>query len=207
MLNQHPGGLSLTKRLMNYCSFKPENKILDLGCGTGTTVKYLESYGVQATGIDIAENRLQQGQKKSPHLQLVYGDGHSLPFAESYFDGVIAECSLSLMHDQAVVAREINRVLKPGGKLAITDIYLPESQYTVGYYNKGYLIELLREQGFQVLLWEDCSHFLKEFVACYIMEYGSVSGLCSCMASFAGKKGYFLLIVEKYQEGMNYIGK
>jgi len=45
-----------------------------------------------------------------------------LPFADRELDGVLAECSLSLVRDQAAALDEIRRVLKPDGKLAVTDM-------------------------------------------------------------------------------------
>jgi ubiquinone/menaquinone biosynthesis C-methylase UbiE len=198
MLHQHPGGVTLTKRIIDYCSFISGAKVLDVGCGTGTTVGYLQDVRrLQSIGVDLSEIRLEKGRKCSPGLALIQAPGENLPFADASFDGVIAECSLSVMQDTGRVLTEISRVLAPGGKLAITDVYLPASDSTAGYLNKIELKKMLEKVGFTSVIWEDQSVFLREFVARYIMEHGSVEELWQCVPIPKKKLGYFLLVAEK----------
>ncbi|WWV70642.1 Demethylrebeccamycin-D-glucose O-methyltransferase [Sporomusa ovata DSM 2662] len=200
MLHQHPGGLTLTRQVAKYCAFMPGAKVLDVGCGTGVTMEYLQdACGLQAVGVDVSEARLEQGRKRSPHLQFIQAAGESLPFADVSFDGVITECSLSVMQDAGTVLTEISRVLVSGGKLAITDVYLPVSDSTAGYLNRNQLKKMLEKSGFTIVVWEDQSAFLREFIACYIMEYGSVEELWQCVSIPKTKAGYFLLVAEKRQ--------
>lgn len=122
MRHQHPGGLQLTRRLVNYCAFLPHSRVLDVGCGTGTTVSYLhEVCALKAIGIDISKERLAQGKQASPSLPLMQAAACCLPFAANSFDGALAECSLSVMQEQTAVLTELTRILAPGGKLAIRD--------------------------------------------------------------------------------------
>jgi SAM-dependent methyltransferase len=55
-------------------------------------------------------------------IRFFRADAHQLPFDDSKLDGIIAECTFSLFNKQAAVLAEIRRVLKPRGKLAITDM-------------------------------------------------------------------------------------
>lgn len=209
MIHQHPGGLTLTSRLLDYCAFNSGAKVLDVGCGIGTTVEYLCNVrGLNAIGTDVSELRLAQAKKRAPCLQFVKAAGESLPFADGSFDGLIAECSLSVMQDTSTVLAEFSRVLVPGGKLAITDIYLPDSGCLPGFENSGQIKKMVAENGFTIVIWEDQSACLREFVACYIMEYGSVEELWRCRANLKTKLGYFLLVAEKMaNERMNCCGK
>ncbi len=198
MLHQHPGALTLTKQVIDYCAFKPGAKVLDVGCGTGATVEYLcDVRRLNASGVDISEARLEQAWKRAPGLQFIQASGESLPFADDFFDGVVAECSLSVMHDVDAVLAEINRILIPGGKLAITDVYILDTDGLADSWNNNKLSKRLNENGFSVIIWEDQSAFLREFVASYIMEYGSMEGLWQCRPNPKTKMGYFLLVAEK----------
>ncbi len=200
MLYQHPGGLVLTKRVVDYCEFIPGAKVIDIGCGTGMTVEFLRDiYLLQAVGIDLSKERLEQGRQRSPRLPLVQATAKGLPFADSSFEGGIAECSLSVMQEQEKVLAECSRVLVPGGKLAITDVYWPDSDSSAGYMNSNQLKKMLEEAGFAIVVWEDQSTFLREFVACYIMEHGSMEELWQCVSIPKTKLGYFLLVAEKRQ--------
>lgn len=196
----HPGGITLTKQVVGYCSFTPGTKVLDIGCGTGMTVEYLSDVcALQAVGVDVSPIQLEQGRKRAPDLRLIQAAGESLPFADAAFEGVIAECSLSVMQDAAAVLAEISRILVPGGKLAITDVYLPASTLATGYMNDRQLKRMLEENGFHLIIWEDCSAFLREFVASYIMEHGSTEELWPCTTTSKTKVGYFLLVAEKWK--------
>lgn len=209
MLHHHPGGLALTKRVFDYCAFIPGAKVIDVGCGAGMTVEYLQNVlGLHSIGVDLSEIRLAEGKKRSPGLQLVQASGEKLPFADASFDGGIAECSMSVMKDAGAVLAEISRVLVPGGKLAITDIYLPTSDTLAGYMNAGQLKKMLEKRGFTIGIWEDQSACLREFVACYIMEHGSMEEFWRCVSIPKKKLGYFLLVAEKRGNGrMEHFGE
>ncbi|MCC5464287.1 DVU_1556 family methyltransferase [Pelosinus baikalensis] len=199
-----PGGLQLTRRLIDYCNFDHRSIVVDMGCGTGTTVEYLRDVrGVYALGVDLSTPLLQQGKERKPDLRLIQSPGADMPFADHSIDGVLAECSLSVMPDISKVLIEINRILVSGGKLAITDLYIREGDSDVpSIMTHSDLFQILQKHDFNILIFEDQTAFLKEFVASFIMEHGSIEDLWQC----TGKKkldkkipglGYYLLIAEK----------
>lgn len=204
-----PGGLMLTQRLVDYCQFQRNEIIVDVGCGIGTTVEYLRDVqGLYAIGIDLSADLVQQGQKRTANLHLIQSSGEALPFAGGSIDGVLAECSLSVMSDAGRVLDEINRILVPGGKLAITDLYLRDMSYNVstgnssGIMTYNEIVQVLLDHGFEIKVFEDQSKFLREFVAGFIMEHGGAEELWQCVGMEKKDKkihglGYYLLIAEK----------
>ncbi|HWR09025.1 DVU_1556 family methyltransferase [Sporomusa sp.] len=204
MIHQHPGGLTLTKRVVDYAAFLPGAKVVDVGCGTGITVEYLCTVcRLQAVGVDLAESRLEQGRVRMSGLPLIQASGESLPFDDASMDGVLAECSLSVMQDSDRVLQEIHRILVGGGKLAITDLYVRNTaaDCLAGTISCKELRQRLEEIGFHITIWEDQSAYLREFVACFLMEYGSMDALWQCTSQGKNTKqmGYFLLVAEKRQ--------
>lgn len=213
-----PGGLALTGRLVDRCAFAPGDRVVDIGCGTGITVEYLRyARDLNATGIDLSAARLREGTERSAGLPLLRAAGEELPFTAGSFAGVLAECSLSVMADAARVLAECRRVLAPGGKLAITDLYVRDGGCpgerrplcAAGVLDRAGLTRLLAAAGFDLLVWEDHTPVLKEYVARYIIEHGSLEGLWPSAlaagnqgrdarpAKKAAKLGYYLLVAEK----------
>lgn len=122
-----PGGFAITRRAMELCTFGKGAKILDMGCGSGATVEFLQSnYDVDAVGIDLSKTLLERGKARNPELNLLYGDGEMLDFPSLTFDGVFMECTLSLMDNLVEALHEAYCVLKKGGKLIISDFYCKE---------------------------------------------------------------------------------
>jgi SAM-dependent methyltransferase len=144
-----------------------------------------------------------------------------LPFADEKWDGLLAECSLSLARDLAMVLSECFRVLKAGGRLIVSDVYsrtpdtaetsiMPQSCCLSGALSREEWISTIQAHGFHLTLFEDHSIALKEFAAMLIFTHGSLEGFwqkTSCSppreaqrinrAAKTMKPGYFLLIAEK----------
>jgi arsenite methyltransferase len=120
-----PGGLEITDKAVQVCNFKKGDRILDVGCGSGVIVEYLgEKYGFEMTGIDKSLTLIEKGKERNPNLNIIEGNGCRLPFDTKYFDGVLMECSLSLMYNKTEAIHEAYCVLKNGGKLVIHGLYL-----------------------------------------------------------------------------------
>jgi malonyl-CoA O-methyltransferase len=98
-------------------------KILDIGCGTGTLVAKLVDKFPQAEiiGIDLAPGMIEQAKAKvnTPEVAFLIGDGEALDFKAGSFDLVVSTSSLHWMDCQQVF-KEIRRVLKPGGAFFFT---------------------------------------------------------------------------------------
>lgn len=123
----HPGGQDLTRKTIAAMHLPANARIADLGCGTGITAILLATENaLRVSGVDISvaniERATERAEKAGVSIQFSQSDVIQLPYADNELDAVLAECTFSLFKQQTAVLAEIRRVLKPGGKLAITDM-------------------------------------------------------------------------------------
>ena len=120
----------------NMAGFKavsPGDKILDLGCGDGTFTRYFINNNRQIIGADIDPKALKLAGKKGIYRRLVKAEAAKLPFANGEFDMVLANSCLEHMDQLELVLREINRVLKKGGRLWFSVPSEKRPVYFIGY--------------------------------------------------------------------------
>jgi ubiquinone/menaquinone biosynthesis C-methylase UbiE len=113
---------------MLLAELKPdENRILDIGCGTGAFAARLLTARPQASvcGLDLSDGMLEQCSQRpevsAGRLHLAQGDSQRLPFADHTFDAITCTHSFHHYPRQAAVVAEMYRVLRPGGRLLIID--------------------------------------------------------------------------------------
>ncbi|AXK32746.1 class I SAM-dependent methyltransferase [Streptomyces armeniacus] len=125
----HPGGTALTRRLADGLDLAEDSRVLDVASGRGTTALLLaDAYGVHVDGVDYAaaNTALAQGAAQVAGLAgravFTTGDAEQLPCPDGVFDAAVCECALCTFPDKARAAAEFARVLRPGGRLGITDV-------------------------------------------------------------------------------------
>jgi demethylmenaquinone methyltransferase/2-methoxy-6-polyprenyl-1,4-benzoquinol methylase len=104
----------------------PEGRVLDVGCGTGDlSIELFENTAAHVTGVDFCGPMLKLAKEKAPQLQFIEGDALRLPFAEASFDGLTTGFALRNFADVDRGLRELLRVLKPNGSVAILEFSHP----------------------------------------------------------------------------------
>ena len=185
-----PGGFELTKRLVRHAKLMSDARILDIGCGLGSSAAFLARVGFDVVGIDKSRSLIGQGRKRFPKLCLIESSAEKMPFEDDSFDAALIECSLSMM-DVDVVLKNIMRILRPHGQLLMSDVFFrTEDEFRF----------LLRRHGFELVLFEDKTIVFEEFVAQLIMSTGSLDTLFDCgqwMEIKKAKPRYCLAIARK----------
>jgi len=111
-------------RIIKELKIKPGSAILDAGTGTGILLPILkEAVGPSGTivALDFAEEMIRRAREKHGDDQFSYvvGDLTTTPFADSSFDEVICNSCFPHIQDQEAAAREMLRILKPGGRATV----------------------------------------------------------------------------------------
>jgi demethylmenaquinone methyltransferase/2-methoxy-6-polyprenyl-1,4-benzoquinol methylase len=113
----------------------PAGRVLDVATGTGDLAFALAAAGLgEVVGLDISPGMLAEARRKaeSPRaaasVRFELGDAAALPFADASFDAVTVAFGVRNFEDLEVGLRELARVLRPGGTLAVLELGTPRSR-------------------------------------------------------------------------------
>lgn len=170
----HIRGRTATLELAQAAGVDSTKRVLDVGSGVGGTSRCLaREFGCRVTGIDLTDEYCRTATMLSSRIGLAelvdysQGDATNLPFPDASFDIVWTEHVAMNIPDKPALYREMYRVLKPGGTLAIYDILAgpsgpvmfpvpwartPDASFLV---TPGQLRDLLEKSGFNVTAWSD----------------------------------------------------
>jgi phosphatidylethanolamine/phosphatidyl-N-methylethanolamine N-methyltransferase len=110
------------RKAFNYLSRQPNQKVLEIGVGPGSTLEFYPPR-TNFVGIDISAAMIEEARKKAANLnsgsrfRLEVMDATSLEFPDNHFDVVMAAYVITTVQDPHKVCREILRVVKPGGQI------------------------------------------------------------------------------------------
>ncbi len=100
----------------------PGALVLDVACGTGDLCRDLVTAGHQPVGVDLSMGMLAHARFSVPFIQT---DALNLPLADAAFDGAVSGFALRNFVALGPVFRELGRVIRPGGKVALLDVSEP----------------------------------------------------------------------------------
>lgn len=175
--------------------------VVDLGSGGGFDC-FLAAPKVGPTGkvigIDMTPEMISKARKNAEkpgfeNVEFRLGEIENLPIANDYVDVIISNCVINLSPNKGKVFQEAYRVLKSGGRLAVSDVVmkasLPEelqsnmqlySGCITGASTIEELTQLLKQSGFKnisITIKEDSMDFIKEWVPAYKVEEYIVSAI------------------------------
>jgi demethylmenaquinone methyltransferase/2-methoxy-6-polyprenyl-1,4-benzoquinol methylase len=113
------------RRLAAEAVVQPGDRVLDACCGTGDLALEAEREGGVVVGLDFAPLMLERARSKSSTVDWREGDLLALPFADHAFDAATVGFGVRNVADLELALRELRRVLRPGGRLAVLEITQP----------------------------------------------------------------------------------
>ncbi|MEZ5739422.1 MAG: class I SAM-dependent methyltransferase [Burkholderiaceae bacterium] len=173
-----------TEHLAAYLDPQVGQRMLDVGCGIGGTGRFLASrFGTRVTGVDLTDEFVSTGNSLNAwvglddRISLIQGDALSLPVDDAQFDAAVMLHVGMNIADKASLFREIHRVLRPGGGLAIYDLMANQDQafdFPVPWADRSEIsfvesartyAAALEAAGFAIDSINDRSEFAKAFLA------------------------------------------
>lgn len=170
----HIRGRTSTEELAQLAEIRPNELVLDAGCGIGGTSRYLAtSVGCRVVGVDLTEEYCRVAEMLSERVGLAdhttfrQGSVLDLPFPDGEFDVVWTEHVQMNIADKVGFYGELGRVLKLGGRFAFHDVFAgenPDLRYPVPWAAEPSISHLagvdelkaiLSELGFVEAHWED----------------------------------------------------
>ena len=129
----HPGGRASTDRLLELASVRADERVLDIGCGVGTTaIRIAQENGAQVVAADIAALMRDRAAANvsaaqvADRVRVEDADIRSLPYSGNSFDVVVAE-AVTMFVGRRRAAAELARVTRPGGRVLATEFFWRET--------------------------------------------------------------------------------
>lgn len=95
-------------------------KVLEIGCGTGSDLLQFAKHGATATGVDLTAGHVKLARERLGNLAVVYqADMRDLPFEDEHFDYIYSHGVLHHCQEPETAVREMFRVLRPGGRVNV----------------------------------------------------------------------------------------
>jgi ubiquinone/menaquinone biosynthesis C-methylase UbiE len=153
----------ITDQTLALMDFRPSDRVLDLGCGTGWASRRMARMVPQGevVGIDVADEMLRRAEQASSdfkNVRYVWGSAEQIPGPENAFDKVLSVESFYYYANQGKALDELRRVMAPGGRLFIlinlyrdnhySLLWVDELKVAVQVHSEAEYLELLRQHGF-----------------------------------------------------------
>jgi ubiquinone/menaquinone biosynthesis C-methylase UbiE len=112
--------LPVAAEVVRRASLRPDERVLDVGTGTGITLAAAAGEGRRLVGLDGAPHMLDLARKRLPQATFVHADFAAMPFPDGQFDVVLSSHALLFAEDRVAVLREMRRVARPGARLSLS---------------------------------------------------------------------------------------
>jgi len=177
----HTRGLAATTELAELAEITASMVVLDVGSGIGGPARFLAATrGCCVTGIDLSEpfvdaaQYLTQRTGQSGQVSFQVGSALDLPFEAGTFDVVLLQHVAMNIADRDGLYRELRRVLKPAGRLALSEIVLNEGEpiYPVPWartpetsflLTASETVRVIEQADFHMLKWQDETEQAKQW--------------------------------------------
>ena len=172
----HTLGRLATLELIKLAGIAPDMQVLDVGCGVGGPSRCIaRTIGCRVTGVDLLEEYCAAAEMLARRSGLDHlvnycqGNALALPLSREGYDVVWTQHTAMNISDKTALYRELDRVLKPGGVLAIFDVLAasegplhfpvpwartPETSFLL---SEDEMRRCLTEAGFDVTVWKDAT--------------------------------------------------
>ena len=158
--------LDITRKTLRLMDLRPEDRVMDLGCGAGWATRLLARESGSVVGLDVADEMIRMARETSRefgNVRYVVGSASRIPEADDSFDRVLSVESFYYYADQGLALKEIFRVLAPGGRLFILINLYRDNQYSLQWVHllkvpvhvrsAAEYVAMLREHGFVNAEW------------------------------------------------------
>jgi ubiquinone/menaquinone biosynthesis C-methylase UbiE len=98
------------------------HRVLDVACGTGVVAREAArraGANGSVVGLDVNGGMLDVARRNAPDVEWREGRAESLPYPDASFDAVVSQFGMMFFEDRAAALREMSRVLRPGGRMAV----------------------------------------------------------------------------------------
>jgi putative AdoMet-dependent methyltransferase len=136
--NKHPSYNQALRMIVEWVSPNQRERGLDIGTGTGNLAGQFLVKGIDMAGIDQSKEMLKQCQRKFPDLETKLGNFLAIPYLDHSFDFVVTSYALHHLTDEQkrLALVEMQRVLKPHGRICIADLMFENEEKREAYIKK-----------------------------------------------------------------------